>query len=123
MNQRNFFWICIFSIALSCGGENDASQNTVQIESNIDDATTKDSKKLRISENLLSEIKNSSEALNGSLNIIDTLFLPIHGSVQDGSALMCKFESKKKNLLKTYVFDRNIEGYLMQKNAHWMNIK
>lgn len=117
MNQRNFFWICIFSIALSCGGENDASQNTVQIESNIDDATTKDSKKLRISENLLSEIKNSSEALNGSLNIIDTLFLPIHGSVQDGFALMCKFESKKKNLLKTYVFDRNIEGYLMQKNA------
>ncbi|MDA9987144.1 hypothetical protein N9E11_03870 [Crocinitomicaceae bacterium] len=117
MNQRNLFWISIFSISLSCGGGNDSSQNEVHIEQDTKEMTTIDSRQATISENLVTEIKNSSEALNESLNIIDTLFLPIHGSVQDGFALMNKFETEIKTELKTYVFDRNSKGELIQKNS------
>ena len=117
MNRRNLFWVCIFSIALSCGGENNASQKKVGLEKDIDDVTANDSRAPSISENLLAEINNSSEELNASSNIIDTLFLSIHNSVQDGFALMCKFEAENKTKLKTYVFDRNSEGELIQKNS------
>ena len=117
MNRRNLFWVCIFSIALSCGDENNASQKNVGLEKDIDDVTANDSRAPSISENLLAEINNSSEDLNESSNIIDTLFLSIHNSVQDGFALMCKFEAENKTKLKTYVFDRNSEGELIQKNS------
>ena len=117
MNRRNLFLICIFSIVLSCGGENNASQNNVDLEKDIDDVTANDSIEPSISENLLAEINSSSEELNASSNIIDTLFLSIHNSVQDGFALMCKFEAENMTKLKTYVFDRNSEGKLIQKNA------
>ena len=117
MNRRNLFWVCIFLFALSCGGENNASQKKVDLEKDNDDVTTIDSREPSISENLLTEINNSSEELNASSNIIDTLFLSIHSSVQDGFALMCKFEAENKTKLKTYVFDRNSEGELIQKNA------
>ena len=102
MNRRNLFWACIFSIALSCGGENNASQKKVGLEKDIDDVTANDSRAPSISENLLAEINNSSEELNASSNIIDTLFLSIHNSVQDGFALMCKFEAENKTKLKIH---------------------
>ena len=117
MHRRNLFWICIFLILISCGGENNASQNNLDLEKDIDDVTANDSREPSISENLLAEINNSLEELNPSSNIIDTLFLSIHNSVQDGFALMCKFESDDKIKLKTYVFDRNSKGELTQKNA------
>ena len=116
MNQRNLFWISIFSITLSCGGEND-TQNKFHLKQDIKEVTSTDFEEQSISSHLLTEIKNSSEAFNGSLNIIDTLFLPIHGSVQDGFALMSKFETEIKTELKTYVFDRNSKGELIQKNS------
>ena len=117
MNQRNLFWISIFSITLSCGGENNASSNKFHLKQDIKEVTSTDSEEQPISNRLLTEIKNSSEAFNGSLNIIDTLFLPIHGSVQDGFALMSKFETEINTELKTYVFDRNSKGELIQKNS------
>ena len=106
MHRRNLFWICIFSIVLSCGGENNASDDNVDLEKDIGDVTANDSKEPSIYENLLAEINNSSEELNASSNIIDTLFLSIHNSVQDGFALMCKFEAEDNIKLKTYVFDQ-----------------
>ncbi len=117
MPQRSLFWICVVLIALSCGGENDAAQNKVNDKQAIDDPKTKDAKDPSISENLLTEIRSSSETLNAKSKIIDTLFLSIHSSVQDGFALMCKFESENEKLLKTYVFDRNSKGELIQTNA------
>lgn len=117
MPQRSLFWICVVLIALSCGGENDAAQNKVNDKQAIDAAKTKDAKDPSISENLLTEIRSSSETLNAKSKIIDTLFLSIHSSVQDGFALMCKFESENEKLLKTYVFDRNSKGELIQTNA------
>ncbi len=116
MNTRIFFWICSFSIAFSCGGENEASQNNKGIETAIDAAANRYSKDVRVSENLLTEIKNSSKILDANSNIIDTLFMSIHDSVHNGFVLMCKFESENKNILKTFVFDRNIEGKLVRKN-------
>ena len=117
MPLRSLFWICVVLIALSCGGENDAAENKANDKQAIDDAKTKDAKDPSISENLLTEIRNSSETLNVKSKIIDTLFLSIHNSVQDGFALMCKFESENEKLLKTYVFDRNSKGELIQTNA------
>lgn len=117
MNQRSLFWISIFSITFSCGGENDVAQNKVHLKQDIKEETLADSEEQSIRNHLLTEIKNSSEAFNGSLNIIDTLFLPIHASVQDGFALMSKFETEINTELKTYVFDRNSKGELIQKNS------
>tara|TARA_B100001063_G_C16682062_1_gene512315 strand:+ start:87 stop:734 length:648 start_codon:yes stop_codon:yes gene_type:complete len=117
MNQRSLFWISIFSITFSCGGENDVAQNKVHLKQDIKEVTLADSEEQSIRNHLLTEIKNSSEAFNGSLNIIDTLFLPIHASVQDGFALMSKFETEINTELKTYVFDRNSKGELIQKNS------
>ena len=56
MPHRSSFWICVVLIALSCGGENDATQNKVNDKQAIDDAKTKDAKDPSISENLLTEI-------------------------------------------------------------------
>ena len=117
MNQCNLFWISIFSITLSCGGENDVAQNKVHLKQDIKEVTSIDSEEQSISDHLITEIKNSSQVFKGSLNIIDTLFLPIHGSVQDGFALMSKFETEINTELKTHVFDRNSKGELIQKNS------
>jgi len=117
MNQRSLFWISIFSITFSCGGENDVAQNKVHLKQDIKEVTSTDSKEQSISNHLLTEIRSSSETLNAKSKIIDTLFLSIHNSVQDGFALMCKFESENEKLLKTYVFDRNSKGELIQTNA------
>lgn len=117
MPHRSLFWICVVLIALSCGGENDTTQNKVNDKQVIDDAKIKDAKDPSISENLLTEIRSSSETLNAKSKIFDTLFLSIHSSVQDGFALMCKFESVNEKLLKTYVFDRSSKGELIQTNA------
>lgn len=117
MPQRSLFWICVVLIALSCGGENDTAQNKVNDKHAIDDVKTEDAKDASISENLLTEIRRSCKTLNTKSKIIDTLFVSIHRSVRDGFALMCKFESENEKLLKTYVFDRNSQGELIQRNA------
>lgn len=117
MSQCNLFWISIFSITLSCGGEDETSLNQFHLKHDIKEVISIDSEEQSISNHLLTEIKNSSEVFNGSLSIIDTLFLPIHGSVQDGFALMSKFETEINTELKTYVFDRNSKGELILKNS------
>lgn len=119
MNNCKLFWICtIIFITYSCGGDGDASHNQVPIEQEIDKDTTQISSTLTMGQRLLSEIEIHLETPNNATsNIIDTLFQSIHSSIEDGFALMCKFKSGNKKGLKTLVFDRNVEGDLIQKNA------
>ena len=111
-----FLTLCISVSLLSCGtddslvelGDKDGVEVMPDVE--IDLSSSQESK-------LLDESGLFSESRFGKVKILDTLFLSIHSSVQDGFALMFKFDSVNKKVLKTYVFDRNSDGELIQKNA------
>ena len=99
-----FLTLCISVSLLSCGtddslvelGDKDGVEVMPDVE--IDLSSSQESK-------LLDESGLFSESQFGKVKILDTLFLSIHSSVQDGFALMFKFDSVNKKVLKTYVFD------------------
>ncbi|MEJ6686613.1 MAG: hypothetical protein QNK70_04980 [Crocinitomicaceae bacterium] len=117
MNNLYVFLVLGVSVFLfSCGADDslvaledqELIEVTPEVESDL--TVSKGSK-------LLNESGLFSESNFGKVKILDTLFLSIHSSVQDGFALMCKFDSVNKKVLKTYVFDRNSDGELIHKNT------
>jgi hypothetical protein len=109
---RNAFLLLLFFVLLNCGGEEKVKSNVPVKEKEL--VVKQDSvQQINISDILLTELAMFPEQVNADSELMDTLFLPTHQNLNDGFALFCKFKAGNK----TFIFDRNIEGKLMQINA------
>ena len=116
MNKRYVFLVLVIAVSLlSCGADDslveldDKELTEVAPEVESDLTVSKGSK-------LLNESGLFSESQFGGVKVLDTLFQALHPAIDDGFVLMCKYELDGIESLKTFVFDRSIEGVLMKCN-------
>ena len=108
---RNSFFYTLFFL-VSCGDNGEVTNEVFKTETRkIVDTVVKNS--LSVSDKLMDELAVFPKTVNAQSSLMDTLFWPIRGTVNDGFALFCKFNSGNKS----FVFDRNQEGELSQINA------
>lgn len=109
--------LCLSCLWFGCGEapseKTSKKTNLITSESNADS----NSQKLILSDQLIGEIDFFVTSDSLKRLVIDTVFQSIHRSVNKGFALMCKYKSENNNVLKTFVFDRDKDGALIQKNS------